>query len=144
MSKATAPAWQVREMARTKVLEQIKQAIESMGDEFENQLDLYRLVWHLVDTKLSNGTLSMSMMSTLPRIPWKIRNEVYGILLSADKAIALFERAPKEGYALWANLLEWSAVQIANTHLSALQALEVSNPQLIFGAATATTEVPIE
>ena len=144
MSKGTAPAWHARDIAREKVLDEIKRAIQDKEDKFENRLDLYRLVLRLVDTQLSSGTLSMGFMSTLPGIPWKTRKAVFDVLLSADEAIVLFERAPEEGNALWAKISKWAMAKIADSHIVALEALEKSNPQLIFGAATAMTEVPME
>lgn len=143
MSNGTAPAWQAREMAREKALDRMKQAIQSEEDEFENRLDLYRFVQQVVDSRLS-GSARMGFMDILPGIPWAKRKEVLDVLVAIDAAIAIFGRAPEERFALWAKLLEWSAAQIANTHISALQALEVSNPKLIFGAESAMTEVPVE
>lgn len=144
MEKGTAPAWQARNIARKKVLDPIKQTIVDREDAFDNQLDLYRLVLRLVDLKLSSGTLLQSTLYLFPGIQWRTRHSVFKILTAADTTILGFQRAPEEGLALWAMLLEWSVMEIVNTHLSAIQSLEVRNSRLIYGTAHPMDEVPIE
>lgn len=137
-----APARAVRNDARNKLLGQIKQAIQDKEDEFENRLDLYRFVLELVNMRLYHW-LNSGPLARFSNVSWEKRHAVFKILTDADATIEQFQRAPEEGLALWAELLAWTTMQIANTHLSALQALEVNNPGLIFGAESAMTEVPI-
>lgn len=142
--QSTAPAQQARNLDRMEVLGKIQQSIVSLEGTFTNRLDLYRLVILIADRKLVANTLNLNWGHILVDIPWPTRDEVLRLLLRAERITDRFQRAPEEGLALWAKIYEWAAAQIVSHHLSALQALEASNPQLIFGAESAMTEVPIE
>lgn len=158
MTKGTAPAWQAREIARAKILDSIKQTIVLLEDEAEGQrLDPYRLALRLIDRKLfiqretfgtvDTATKIMSEMMntyTYSCTSWNAGISMFYALANADVTIQNFQRAPEEGFSLWAKLFEWVAAEIVISHLSALEALESLNPQLILDAESAMTEVPVE
>ncbi|GEM_PF-2462175 len=142
-SRGNAPAWQVRDMQRQKLLENIQHHLSNVENEFEQGSDVHRLVMELVSGKLATGSLGMSLSGTLPSIPWKKRNLVYRLVLSADASIDDFKRSYEEGLFLWAKVLEWSTGQFTHSFHAALHSQETLEPQKVYGTEHSMQEVPI-
>jgi len=142
-SRGTAPAWQVREMARQKLLEEIQRDLMDKEEGLQNYLDFHQIALHLIVGKLRDGSLSMSFSDSLPHFPRDLRQTTFDVLKTAAAKIALFKRSPEEGNAMWAKMLEWSASQLAQPFASALRQQEVLEPQRVYGVPSAMDEVPI-
>lgn len=138
---ATAPAWQVREHQRQKLLEKLHQKVIAQLDNFKT-IDLFRVLLFLLDKKLATLEISISA-SDFPEISWATREIVFGLFCEMSQKIGDFQRSEEEGHALLAMLFQWVADNLANPHHAALQTQELCKPELIYGTERATDEVPL-
>lgn len=146
MTIEKAPAWKVRDNARNKFLEGIKDQIKDHEKEFDDRLDLYRILILVLIRRLSpRGLMSMSSMYDLPALPREKRKAVQTLLIKdiAPK-IAVFGHSEVEGAALFAKLLEWAVDQLTWPYHQSLEEEEFELPRIHFGAASASDEIPVE
>jgi hypothetical protein len=135
---ATAPAWQVRESARQKFLERIKQKI-IRGEEDIGMVNFYHALLYLLTDQLTfvkGGGIGNFTPKASPFII-----DFYFVI---SREITDFQRSEEEGNALFAKLLEWAAGEVT---WSCHSALETQTPRLleqIYGVADVTEEVPLE
>jgi len=135
---ATAPAWQVRESARQKFLEHIKQKI-IRGEEDIGMVNFYHaFLYLLIDqlTPLKGGGVG----NFIPKIsPFII--DFYFVI---SREITDFQRSEEEGNALFAKLLEWTAGEVTQSFHSALEAQTPQLLEWVYGVADVTEKVPLE
>lgn len=127
------PAWQVREAARQRFIEEIeRQIINREGDKW--QPDFYRALLQEFERGL------------FEKYRWSdTRDErAYLLFWEIEKKICRFRHSKKEGLALMAKLFEWTAAQITYPYHSALMNQQMDNPTLIYHTDRATDEVPFE
>jgi len=145
MSNGTAPAWQVREMQRQKLLEEIKQKIIHREDDFaeHNLFNLYWTLSYLFYSQLQRSGKGLGY-DDLSKSAWA--NERIASLLFSEvlEEINKFQRSGEEGRALLGEFLEWAANEIARPHYSALGTQEVDQPKIIYGVEDRTEEIPFE
>ena len=139
---ATAPAWQVRESARQKILEEIKRKIINCEDEVGRR-NVHRLLLHILDKELAFGQASINNRE-FENVPPSHKELVLGLFSEISKLIRQFQRSELEGNAILAKLFEWIAYSIVQRYYSALQEQEMHYPTLIYGVERATDEVPFE
>lgn len=140
MSKGTAPAWQVRDMERQKLLENIQRQLDGAELGPKHESDVFRLVMTMVPEMLADNRMTPGM---LPSIPWERRKQVQDLLWSIDASIENFKRSDDEGRALWAKVLEWSVRAFIARYHRALNTQEMLEPMLIFGTTKSTDKVSI-
>lgn len=143
MSKGTAPAWQVRDMERQKLLENIQRQLDNAELGPKHESDVFRLIMTMVPEMMSDNRMTVGASGTLPSIPWERRKRVHDLLWSIDASIENFKRSDDEGKALWAKVLEWSVRIFTARYHRALNTQEMLEPMLIFGTAKSTDKVPI-
>jgi hypothetical protein len=135
---ATGPAWHVRESARQKFLEHIRQKI-ILGEEDIGQTNFYHaFLYLLIDqlTPLKGGGVG----SFIPKIsPFII--DFYFVI---SREITDFQRSEEEGNALFAKLLEWTAGEVTRSFHCALEAQTPQLLEWIYGVKDAREEVPLE
>ena len=145
MSNGTAPAWQVRDMQRQKLLEGIKQKIIRREDDFaeHNLFNLYWTLSYLIYSQLQRSEKGLSY-DDLSRSAWS--NERLSSFLFSEvlKEIDEFQRSEKESRALLGELLEWVAGEIALPYYSELGTQEVDEPKIIYGVEDRMEEIPFE
>ena len=142
MINGTGPAWQVRESARQKLLEKIKQKILGHEDGI-GRTNLFRLLLHIIDKELAFGQVSINNQE-FENVPPSHKERVLGLFFETSKSIKQFQRSEAEGDAILAKLFEWTSNEVARPHYSMLQTQEVHEPKRIYGVEHATDEVPLE
>ncbi|MFA5997954.1 MAG: hypothetical protein WC814_00965 [Candidatus Paceibacterota bacterium] len=112
-----------RESARKKLLDEIQRNVADLEDCF-GPLEAYQIFLLLLSRKLvfSRGRISTK---DFPEISLGRKMEVFHLFCKAADEIRRFQRSEKEGKALFAKLLEWTASEIARPHHAALQTQEV-------------------
>lgn len=141
MSKGTAPAWQVRDMQRHKLLEGLQGRMSAEAERFPIEWDLYRVLIRLLDTLLFEG--SITTPKDLAGIPQEVHNSALGLLREILQDIDRFKRSAPEGRALMAQLLEYAVERLTDARYEALRNDEFAHPKLIFGTDRATDDMPI-
>ena len=142
---ATGPAWQVRETARQKLLEGIKQKIIRREDDFAEH-NLFNLYWTLSylfysQIQFSHGGIGYVDLS---KSGWANERLTFQLFSEVLKEVKEFQRSEEEGRALLGELLEWAANEIARPHYSALGTQEVDEPKIIYGVEDRNEEIPFE
>lgn len=143
----TAPAWQVRESQRQRLLEEIKRKIIDL----ENEIERDKLNWFLLYTlegKLRRPKKMAFPPETILVIPgWPREHTTRArklFLVGIEGAVNTFKRSEEEGSALFAKLFEWVAQGIVHSYSFGLRRQETENPTLILGTACATDEIQFE
>ncbi|MFZ3044246.1 MAG: hypothetical protein WA058_04050 [Minisyncoccia bacterium] len=146
---ATAPAWQVRESQRQKLLEGFKQKIIGYEDSFPGGY-LYKILLGLSQEQIANyhpwmmtGPVAFLVLD-MPDVHLEAREKIAALFREIRDGVRQFERSEEEGRALLAKLFEWMAGEIARPYHSALQHQEIRNPKLVYGVERATDEIPFE
>lgn len=143
MGKGTAPAWQARDMARQKLLENIQRQLDNAELGQKHESDVLRLVMTMVPEMLVDNRMTLGAFEMFTSIPWERRKQVHDLLWSIDASIEDFKRSDDEGKALWAKVLEWSVRAFISRYHRALNTQEMLEPMLIFGTTKSTDKVPI-
>jgi len=131
MASGKAPAWQVREMQRQRVLEEMREkafAFEADCDHTNFWFDLaIALTWALRGSGPQRATTSATAFVT-----------------SVWAMVALFTNIEAERLAIMSKFLTDCVVPAAVApNLRALMSIEVSDPRKIYGTDRATDEVPL-
>ncbi|MDP2665074.1 MAG: hypothetical protein Q8P23_00255 [bacterium] len=142
MSNGTGSAWQVRESARQKILEEIKRKIINCEDEVGRK-NVHRLLLHILDKKLSFGQAQINNRE-FENVPPSHKKLILGLFSEISKLIKQFQRSETEGDVILAMLFEWAAGEIARPYHSALRTQEIHYPRLIYGVESCTDKVPLE
>lgn len=142
---ATGPAWQVRESARQNLLDGLKQKIIRKEDDFaeHNLFNLYWTLSYLIFSELQYSEKGIGY-GDLSRSGWANERSASRLFAEVLEEINKFQRSREEKHALLAELLEWTASEIAQPYYSALGTQEVDEPKLIYGVEDRTEEVPFD
>lgn len=144
MSKRKAPAWQVREMARQNLLDQIERMITAAAERAESESDLCRLLIRVFDNALENPETVIDTASTgLPNLSKETHETALFLFEATVQYIEGFKRSVHEGRALMADVLEWITNSRVDDFHHALTDEEFANPMLIFGANRGSDEILI-
>ena len=147
MNTGTAPAWQVREAARQKLLEGIQERIIRMEDHFDNFSILRALLpllnECLVSPSYGTGIGLVIAGDEIRKTSSSYQTEACRVFRDIVREIKDFQRSDEEGLALFATLFEWVVSEIAQPYHMALRKQEVAQPNLIFHAPHLTHHIPI-
>ena len=143
MSKGTAPAWQVRDTQRQKLLEVIQQKIIRWENDYLWSSHLHNIFHHLLETELILG-LGRISEDDISRIYWKDRIQVTNLFGEVLKEIRDFQRSSEEEKCLLAKLYVWTAGEVARPYHSALDATNLDLLKRVYGVKSAMDEVPFE
>lgn len=120
MNAKTATA---RESARKELLDKIQRNVTDLEDRF-GPLETYQIFLLLLSRKLGSSRGRISTKD-FPEISLGRKMDVFHLFCKASDEIQKFQRSEKEGKALFAKLLEWTASEIARPHHAALQTQDV-------------------
>ena len=138
----TAPAWQVREMQRQALMQEIHRLVLQAEEEVD-QATLYRvLLRQLERTLASKGPLlgSHDMLEN----SWEAREKGLGIFEEIRSKISHFRKTTVEEQALLADIFVWMAQEIARPHKAVLASQELHEPEKIYGVKDRIQDVPFD
>jgi hypothetical protein len=137
----TAPAWQVRDMQRNKVIADFKRMVLDAEDHTD-AAPLHRaMLYTLLQIVAGEKMLDLRMTNDIPA---HSRGLGAGLAMNLYAAVEKFQRSEAEGRMLLAEGIVWLAGEIARPFRAALSSQELMDPKTIYGVEDRTTDVPFE
>lgn len=138
----TAPAWQVREMQRQYLLNDLKTRLFEQ-EEVYGKTSVHRVLLLVLERELSIRRAFLES-SDLSDIEWGEKDALFRFYIRLDQTIRKFERCPEEGQLLRAELFKYVAHQIASPPSMALQRIEMDHSKMLYGVEDRTEEIPFK